>query len=273
MPTTLSWTYKGEHQIEEDGDVQRCRAGELGIDDVLGEVTIVTLDGGDLIVETGEKDADGKPVQTPRTYGHIRAKINLPEPAARPVGTARPGQPKGGLLQLLGAAGASASPTPQAPKKQGKAAKGLGRGAAGGKSPAAAAPAAAKSPAAAAAPKRKEPETPAVDADSDEEFDFGDNVHTEPDSLRLLGAEYADTSDEADGEPEPKRAQGGAVSVRKMDSSKKSAYSKTKYELRKTKLQVSPPLTTHVASRTDHALDAVCIADRDGGQVQGLAQA
>ena len=146
MPTTLSWTYVGGHQVDTDnGDVQRLKAGDVGIDDILGEVTIVSLSGGDLIVETGEKDADGSLVQKQRTCGHIRAKINGPAPAARLAPTGRPGQAKGGMYQFLGAAGASASPTLQAPKLKGKAAKGFGRpkrGAAA-KAPAAAAPAAA----------------------------------------------------------------------------------------------------------------------------------
>ena len=146
MPTTLSWTYVGGHQVDTDnGDVQRLKEGDVGIDDILGEVTIVSLSGGDLIVETGEKDADGSLVQKQRTCGHIRAKINGPAPAARLAPTGRPGQAKGGMYQFLGAAGASASPTLQAPKLKGKAAKGFGRpkrGAAA-KAPAAAAPAAA----------------------------------------------------------------------------------------------------------------------------------
>ena len=155
MPTTLSWTYGGKDKVEEGGDAQRCKAGGIAIDDVLGEVTIVALHGGDLIVETGEKDADGKPVQTPRTFGHIRAKANEPEPAVRSAPTGRPMQPKGGMFKFLGAGSSSASPTPQAPKQQGKqAAKGLGRSIAPRKASAAAAPAAAKSPAAAEVPKR-----------------------------------------------------------------------------------------------------------------------
>ena len=187
MPTVLTWTYIGADSVDEQGDVQRCIAGDSAIDDVLGEVTVVSLNGGDLIVETGEKDADGKPVQKPRVFGHIKAKINRPEAAARAAPTGRPGQPKGAMFNFLGAAGAAASPTVQKAKPMGKAAKGLGKAVTGAKSPAAAAPT--------AAPKRKAPETPAVNAaaDSDDEFDFGDNVHTQPDSLHQLGAEYADS--------------------------------------------------------------------------------
>ena len=67
MPTTLTWTYVGQYQVEEDGDVQRCAAGDTGVHDAMGEVTIISLNGGDLIVETGNRDAEGKPVRTPVT--------------------------------------------------------------------------------------------------------------------------------------------------------------------------------------------------------------
>ena len=87
MPTVLTWTYKGMDKVDEQGYVQRCVAGDIAIDDIFGEVTIVSLNGGDLIVETGEKGADGKPVQKPRTFGHIKAKINRPETGARAAPT------------------------------------------------------------------------------------------------------------------------------------------------------------------------------------------
>ena len=136
----------------------------------MGEVTIISLNGGDLIVETGNRDAEGKPVRTPVTFGHIKAKVNRPAPGARAAPTGRPGQPKGAMFNFLDAAGAAASPTVQKAKAMGKAAKGLGEAATGAKSPAAAAPT--------AAPKRKAPESPAVNADSDDDFDFGDKVTT-----------------------------------------------------------------------------------------------
>ena len=63
MPTTLSWTYVGKHVVENVGDVQRLKVGGIGIDDILGEVTVISLDKGDLTVETGELDTDGKPVR------------------------------------------------------------------------------------------------------------------------------------------------------------------------------------------------------------------
>ena len=50
MPTVLTWTYIGADSVDEQGDVQRCIAGDSAIDDVLGEVTVVSLNGGDLIV-------------------------------------------------------------------------------------------------------------------------------------------------------------------------------------------------------------------------------
>ena len=83
MPTFLTWTYVGDHAtVREatavDGDVQRIKAGEIGVDDVLGDVTILSFEGGDLTIETGERDADGKLVQRKRAAGHIRAKVNEP---------------------------------------------------------------------------------------------------------------------------------------------------------------------------------------------------
>ena len=118
MPTFLTWTYVGEHAtVREapavDGDVQRIKAGEIGVDDALGDVTILSFEGGDLTIETGERDADGKLVQRKRTAGHIRAKVNEPGPVAKAAATGRPCQPKGGIFRFLGAAGAAASPTPK----------------------------------------------------------------------------------------------------------------------------------------------------------------
>ena len=37
-----------------DSDVQRIKAGEVGEDDALGYVTILSFEGGDLIIETGD---------------------------------------------------------------------------------------------------------------------------------------------------------------------------------------------------------------------------
>ena len=118
MPTFLTWTYVGDHAtVREapavDGDVQRIKAGEIGVDDVLGDVTILSFEGGDLTIETGERDADGELVQKKRTAAHIRAKVNEPGPVAKAAATGRPCQPKGGIFRFLGAAGAAASPTPK----------------------------------------------------------------------------------------------------------------------------------------------------------------
>ena len=93
--------------------MQRIKAGEIGVDDVLGDVTILSFEGGDLTIETGERDADGELVQKKRTAAHIRAKVNEPGPVAKAAATGRPCQPKGGIFRFLGAAGAAASPTPK----------------------------------------------------------------------------------------------------------------------------------------------------------------
>ena len=128
MPTVLTWTYWGEHQVdEENGDVQRIKPGGIADDDQLGEVTIISLDTGIFTVETGAMGADGKRVQTRRTAGHIRAKVSEPAAGNRISPTGRPGQQKGAIFQFFGAAGAAASPTIQAPRRKGKAARGLGR--------------------------------------------------------------------------------------------------------------------------------------------------
>ena len=67
MPTVLTWTYEGKDQIdEENGDVQRVKAGGIGIDDILGEVTIVSLNGSNLTVETGAPPT-GRPLECPNT--------------------------------------------------------------------------------------------------------------------------------------------------------------------------------------------------------------
>ena len=59
MPTVLTWTYWGEHHVdEENGDVQRIKPGGIADDDTLGEVTIISLDTGIFTVETGAMGAD-----------------------------------------------------------------------------------------------------------------------------------------------------------------------------------------------------------------------
>jgi hypothetical protein len=96
MPTVLTWTYWGEHQVdEENGDVQRIKPGGIADDDQLGEVTIISLDTGIFTVETGTTGADGKHVQTRRTAGHIRARVSEPAAFNRISPTGRPGQQKG----------------------------------------------------------------------------------------------------------------------------------------------------------------------------------
>ena len=234
-----------------------ARSASTNNDDILGKVTIVSMKSGDLIVETGEVDSDGKPMQQPRTFGHIRAKSNATVTVERAAATGRPGQAKGGIFHFFGAAGAAASPTVQRPKRKGK---GLGK-----TMPAASAP---EVSAPAAAGKRKAPAE--------------DNSGI----LAQLGAQHADSTDDEGEEagPSQKRVKGGSVSIRKMDSEQKSEYSNAKYHQRKEKLQVArthahgtphtPPRrptpvfrTTgcrapkpHVAIKHTHTSDPVCIA-------------
>ena len=52
-------TYVGKHSTVDDGDVQRIKAGEIGEDDVLGDVTIISFDGGDITIDGGDSTADG----------------------------------------------------------------------------------------------------------------------------------------------------------------------------------------------------------------------
>ena len=101
MPTLLSWTYIGKHAIAESGEAQRLYVGETGLDDVLGEVTVLSLSGGSLTVTTSERDAAGKLKEVERTVGHIRAKV-MRGPVERAAATGRPGQPKGSIFQFLG---------------------------------------------------------------------------------------------------------------------------------------------------------------------------
>ena len=124
----LTWTYWGEHHVdEENGDVQRIKPGGIADpdDNQLGEVTIISLDTGIFTVETGATGADGKHVQTRRTAGHIRARVSEPAAVNRISPTGRPGQQKGAKFQFFEAAGAAASPSIQAPRRKGKAARGL----------------------------------------------------------------------------------------------------------------------------------------------------
>jgi hypothetical protein len=249
MPTTLSWTYVGKHVVENVGDVQRLKVGGIGIDDILGEVTVISLDKGDLTVETGELDTDGKPVQVERTAGHIRAKVVDQGPIARAAATGRPGQAQGCIFQFLGAAGAVSSPPAQQPKARGRAAKGLGRA----KPPAKATEAAAPTPVA----KRKAPAT----------VDTGKEDATR-DGLAMLGAQYADSDCDSDSDttPKEKRAKSGTLSFRQKDDADKSEYRAMLYRMRMDKLQVHapPPSCCRHTCTLTHRLPAVIC--RAGGR-------
>ena len=197
MPTVLTWTYWGEHQVdEENGDVQRIKPGGIADDDQLGEVTIISLDTGIFTVETGATGADGKHVQTRRTAGHIRARVSEPAAVNRISPTGRPGQQKGAIFQFFGAAGAAASPTIQAPRRKGKAARGLGRTVLAGT---------------ATQTTEKAPHGPPDEPPS------GGKTAEASALKRLLGAEYAEDSESEEdgegGEPAPKKAKAGSLSL------------------------------------------------------------
>ena len=253
MPTLLTWIYSGGKDGSPEArfrGVQRLHPGDRGIDDVLDEVTVVRMDGEDLVVEY---ESDGELKTVPRTAGHIRAKNSLPAKAL-PDKAGRPGQ-RTDIFNFLGAAGAAASPGVQKPKAKGKAAKGLGK--------TVPAPKPAAAPASGA--KRKEPTNAGAgvtttDAGKEGEGAVGDGNAT--DALAQLGAQYAESSDEemlaTDGNPvEAKPAKSGSVSFRKMDDEQKRDYRKEKYQKRKDDLQVRPrpcPSTTLLSSRHTHSL-------------------
>jgi hypothetical protein len=162
MPTLLTWQYKGrDGQLDE---TQRCHPGDKGVDDILGEVTILSLDGGDLIVEDGTIE-NGKAKTMRRTAWHIKV-LNQREAVAARAPTGRPGQQLGGMAAFLGASG---SPVVHG-KRPAANAKGLG-----GKAPKPAAKPAAPA-AAAARGKRKEvqPTPPTQNAREGEADNTGD---------------------------------------------------------------------------------------------------
>ena len=67
----LQVTYKGVDGVLYV--VQLCRPGDKGLDDTLGEVTICSMEGGDLAVEDGTLDDSGKAITKHRTAWHVRA--------------------------------------------------------------------------------------------------------------------------------------------------------------------------------------------------------
>ena len=174
MPTLLTWNYVGVHCAEAGTEEpQRLYPGDIGLDDVFGEVVIKSMTGGSLVVEYSDGD---EKVTKERTVGHIRAKEGRAQQRAAPA-TGRPRQARGGIHNFFGAAGGEASPQAVPKKQLAPNAKGLGRTVqqpATGKAPAAKKTTAAKQPAAAKTPtaiakaagKRKA----GADADGQEEI-------------------------------------------------------------------------------------------------------
>ena len=152
MPTLLTWNYVGVHCAEAGTEEpQRLYPGDIGLDDVFGEVVIKSMTGGSLVVEYSDGD---EKVTKERTVGHIRAKEGRAQQRAAPA-TGRPRQARGGIHNFFGAAGGEASPQAVPKKQLAPNAKGLGRTVqqpATGKAPAAKKTTAAKQPAAAKTP-------------------------------------------------------------------------------------------------------------------------
>ena len=205
MPTVLTWPYKGPGC--ELNEIQRVVPGDNGNDDLLGEVTIIGMEGADLIIEDGTVDDSGKAVTRLRTSWHIQA-LQQKEAVAVREPTGRPGQWPGGMIAFLGLGGL--------PVVHGKwpasNAKGLG-----GK-----APTAPHSNRTAIAPHRTAPHRTA-----------------ESSSLAQLGVQYADSDNEGEKAPaaEPKKASKGTVGYRGMEKEEQLAYKKARYEIEKVGLQ------------------------------------
>ena len=119
MPTVLTWPYK-EPGCELN-EIQRVVPGDKGNDDLLGEVTIIGMEGADLIIEDGTVDDSGKAVTRLRTSWHIQA-LQQKEAVAVREPTGRPGQRPGGMIAFLGLGG---SPVVHG-KRPASNAKGLG---------------------------------------------------------------------------------------------------------------------------------------------------
>ena len=231
MPTLLTWNYVGVHCAEAGTEEpQRLYPGDIGLDDVFGEVVIKSMTGGSLVVEYSDGD---EKVTKERTVGHIRAKEGRAQQRAAPA-TGRPRQARGGIHNFFGAAGGEASPQAVPKKQLAPNAKGLGRTVqqpATGKAPAAKKTTAAKQPAAAKTPtaiakaagKRKA----GADADGQEELEQEQQVNP---VAMLLGDAYAVASSDEEDDNAQKRAKPGAVSVRAMSAEDKAAYKHAKYE-------------------------------------------
>ena len=212
MPTLLTWNYVGVHCAEAGTEEpQRLYPGDIGLDDVFGEVVIKSMTGGSLVVEYSDGD---EKVTKERTVGHIRAKEGRAQQRAAPA-TGRPRQARGGIHNFFGAAGGEASPQAVPKKQLAPNAKGLGRTVqqpATGKAPAAKKTTAAKQPAAAKTPtaiakaagKRKA----GADADGQEELEQEQQVNptgagAQGPGAQELAAAVADTPEHARGKGAP----------------------------------------------------------------------
>ena len=96
MPTLLTWSYKGRCGTLDE--VQRLYLGEKGVDDLLGEVTIVGIGGGNLTIEDSTIGEDGMTMTRTRTAAHNKA-LQQRDAAARPP-TGRPGQQLGPMAAI-----------------------------------------------------------------------------------------------------------------------------------------------------------------------------
>ena len=219
MPTLLTWNYDGDHLAAGNKEEpQRVYPGDIGLDDVFGEVVILSMTGGRLLVEYSDGD---KKVTNERTVGHIRAKENRVQQRAAPA-AGRPRQAKGDLLNFFGAAGREASPLAEPKKKLAPNAKGLGRTVqqpATGKTPAANKQAA-KKPTTAnkLTGKRK------AGADAGGQEELLQEQEANPLAMLLGDAYAASSSEEEEETPAQMRAQPGTLSLRAMSTEHMAAY-------------------------------------------------
>ena len=76
MPSIFTWDYDGGEDGSPDAErrgKQRVYAGDLVLDDVLGQGKFVRFDGPDVVVEFGSGETKH---EKPRTKGHVRAVAN-----------------------------------------------------------------------------------------------------------------------------------------------------------------------------------------------------
>ena len=76
MPSSFSWNFEGGADGSPDAErrgKQRVYAGDLVLDDVLGQGKFVRFDGPDVVVEFGSGETKH---EKPRTKGHVRAVAN-----------------------------------------------------------------------------------------------------------------------------------------------------------------------------------------------------